>query len=290
MIILGSSAGMPTPDRYPTAMGGKINGVGVLFDVGEGIQQQLMRYGISIVGIRHIFISHIHGDHVLGLPGLLQTRALLKARDPVTIWSHRRYLDPLDTLIHSVYEEYPFGVELREAEEVEIRGWKIRPLRLKHTIPCLGFVIDEGIKKKADKEKLRELGLLNNPLVRKLKEGEPVYWRGRKIYPEDVVYEVQGRKVVYAVDTRPAETVKKEAREAVLIHEATFTQDLQGRAEETGHSTALEAALLAREGKAKILYITHFSPRYKSLDPLLQEARAVFSKTELGVEGTRIDI
>jgi len=289
--FLGTSASAPTRDRGLPAVFLEFRGEGFLFDVGEGTQRQFMRCGRSIMKVDHVFISHYHGDHVFGLPGLLSTLALYGRDKPLHVWAPARQLPHVERFLGSLptgidYPVHYHGVE--EGELVRTESYAVRAYRLDHTAECYAYVFEEAEKVKADKEAVRKLGI-EGPLVRELKAGRPVLWNGRVVRPEDVVYRVPGRKVVYAVDTRPV--VHGYARGAtVLIHDSTFSHSDLCLALERKHSTAREAAELARALGVKRLVLFHFSTRVKDVSVLEREARAVFENSVAAYDGYTLEI
>ena len=291
--FLGTSGSTPTVERNPISVLLEYQGRGYLFDVGEGTQRQFMRFRRSLVKVEHIFLSHFHGDHVFGLPGALHTMALLGRRTPLHIWAPDRQIHRVEALVRAIPFRFPFDVFFHGVspgeEVVSARDFRVYTYALDHSVQTLAYVWEEHPRKRADKEKLKALGLYNNPLVRRLKEGEAVEWKGKIIRPEDVVYVVPGIKIVYAVDTRPVEA--DEARGAdLLIHDGTFGPGEEDLAEEKKHSTVVEAAELAKRLNVKQLALVHISGRHRDVSPLLEAARAVFPNTIIPSDGDVLEI
>lgn len=291
--FLGTAGSVPTVERNPISVLLEYQRQGFLFDVGEGTQRQFMRFRRSMLKVQHIFISHIHGDHVFGLPGLLHTMALLDRRTPLHVWAPEDQVQRLEEFVRAVPARFPYDVFFHGVppEKTILEGDKywVRAYALDHTIPTLAYVWEEKPRKKADKEKLKELGLYNNPLVRKLKAGEAVEWKGRIIRPEDVVYEVPGIKIVYAVDTRPVPEESIRGAD-LLIHDGTFGPREQDLAVKKKHSTVVEAAELARTLDVKRLALVHISGRYRDAQDLLETARVVFPNTIIPSDGDVLEI
>lgn len=289
--FLGTSASAPTKDRGLPAVFLEFKGQGFLFDVGEGTQRQFMHYGRSVMKVDHIFISHYHGDHVFGLPGFVSTLALYGRDRPLHIWAPIRQVPYIERLLDSV----PTGVDypllfhgVGEGLLLHTNDYSVYAYPLDHTADCYAYVFEEAPKVKADKAKVRELGI-EGPLVRELKAGNPVFWKGRTILPEEIVYSVPGRKIVYAVDTRPV--IHDYARNAtLLIHDSTFPHENWELAIEKKHSTAREAAELAKELGAERLILFHFSARIKDASVLVEEARIVFENSVAAYDGYTLEL
>lgn len=289
--FLGTSASAPTKDRGLPAVFLEFKGQGFLFDVGEGTQRQFMHYGRSVMKVDHIFISHYHGDHVFGLPGFVSTLALYGRDRPLHIWAPIRQVPYIESLLDSV----PTGVDypllfhgVGEGLLLHTNDYSVYAYPLDHTADCYAYVFEEAPKVKADKAKVRELGI-EGPLVRELKAGNPVFWKGRTILPEEIVYSVPGRKIVYAVDTRPV--IHDYARNAtLLIHDSTFPHENWELAIEKKHSTAREAAELAKELGAERLILFHFSARIKDASVLVEEARIVFENSVAAYDGYTLEL
>lgn len=279
--FLGTGGAYPTPSRNVTSHAVRVKGESLLFDCGEGTQRQLQKSGARFFAHR-IFFSHTHLDHVSGLPGYLGTLGLLRRAEPLRIYGpvgSRPYLQVLAGLAGGV--DYAVEVlELEDGAAVAADGFRIVARRVEHAGVCLGFRVEEDERRgKVDLERAKAAGLEPGPLVGRLLEEGSVEIGGRRVRREDVVGPPRpGRVVVYSGDTRPCRSLTQLARGAdLLIHEATFTEELRDEALARGHSTAAEAARTALEAGAKRLALTHLSPRHQE-DPqaILREARAIF--------------
>src|SRR3954451_18630434 len=290
IVFLGTSAGMPSRTRNVAAVAVVMDGRVLLFDCGEGTQQQLMRAEhVRSGGIEAIFITHLHGDHLFGLPGLLSSLGLGGRREPLIVYG--------PSGIHAYLRAIPyFGIayELRviEIEEGEVRrggGYRVRCARVVHHAPCFAFRVDEDDRPgKFDAARARALGVPPGPLFGALQRGEDV----GNVRSADVVGPSRrGRSIVYCTDTRPCLSAVSLARGAdVWIHESTYDASLSVEAIERDLSTATEAASVARDAEVSRLILTHISPRYESSDPLVGEARAVFPDTEAASDFACFDI
>ncbi|MFB6085724.1 MAG: ribonuclease Z [Halodesulfurarchaeum sp.] len=297
--FLGTSGAIPTTARNPCSIFCRRAGEAFLFDVGEGTQRQMMRFGTGF-DIDAVFLTHVHGDHVLGLPGLIQTWGFNERTDPLAIYTPRGTRTEVVSLIHAITEEpaYPITVEevtpgstVREREEYEIRA-----IEVDHRTSAVGYALVEADRKgRFDRERAEELGVPAGPKFSRLHEGESVELEdGTVVEPEQVVGPSRpGRRLVYTGDTRPVGSLESAARDAdLLIHDATFAEAQRDRARETGHSTAREAGRLATRAGAKRLALTHVSPRYAGDSGiLLTEARDAYDgEVILAEDGQTIEI
>ncbi|MFW6018132.1 MAG: ribonuclease Z [Halapricum sp.] len=298
--FLGTSGAVPTTERNPSAVLLRREGERLLFDCGEGTQRQMMRFSTGF-DISHIFVSHLHGDHVLGIPGLLQTLDFNDRTDPIAIHAPAGTRSQLEQLIEATGERptYPLRIhQVRPGETVLDReAYTVEAFETDHRTTSVGYVLIERDRKgRFDRQKAEaELGIPPGPKYSKLHAGEPVEHDGRTIQPEEVVGPPRpGRRVVYTGDTRPTVATAEAAEDAdLLIHEATFAEDRRDRAGQTGHTTAKQAAELANRAGAKRLALTHLSTRYAGQGNRLEdEARAVFEGERVFVadDGQAIDV
>jgi len=291
IIPLGTSSGKPTLRRNVSALAVVGEGEWWLFDCGEGTQMQIARAGLSPQKLAGIFISHLHGDHFNGLPGLLSSMALDNREKELTLVAPLGVGDYLELTarLKICYVNYPLNLiefndksfaETPQALVYESTRLTIVTRPLDHRIFALGFRLEEKIKPgRFHLEKARELGIPAGPLYSQLQAGKSVTLSsGRVIQPSEVLGEPRPGKIVsYCLDTRPCLNAVKLAENADwLIHEATFTEDHIEESHHFGHSTAVQAAEIAVEARAKRLLLTHFSSRYTDLRPLVEEARTVF--------------
>ncbi len=294
--FLGTAASRPTVGRNVSGIALQREGDSVLLDCGEGTQRQIMRFG-SGFSFSHIFVTHGHADHFLGLPGLLRTMGLQGREDPMTIHGPRATVELLRSAVAMGVERLAFPVEvrgMRPGDRVGFDGWAMHAFDVDHGVPALGYALVEEMRLgRFDVETARRLGVPEGPLFGKLHRGETIEVDGRAIGPDEVVGPPRpGRKVVYTGDTRPARTTAEMAMGAdLLIHDATFGHDERKRARETRHSTAAEAARVAARAKAKRLVLTHLSARYAdSPKPLEEQARAVFPAAVVARDGLEIEL
>ena len=290
VVFLGTGAAAPSPQRNVAAVAMAFDGRALLFDCGEATQHQLMRAPLRPGSIETICITHLHGDHLYGLPGLIASLGLYGRERPLTLIGPRG----LAAFVKSIpFLGAPYDVHLQELDEVEQvvlrgEGFRLEAAPLDHRVPCVGFALIEDDRPGLfDVDRARALGIPEGPLFGNLQRGEDVTLAdGRRIAPHDVLGVARaGRRVAYCTDTRPCAGAIALARDAaLLIHEATYANDLAAEAPARGHSTAEDAARIAKEANARRLFLTHFSPRYTEIAPLLDEARAIFPATEAAVD------
>ncbi|MDD1775927.1 MAG: ribonuclease Z [Candidatus Methanomethylicus sp.] len=286
--ILGSAAGLPTVDRGLPAIIVEVEGELLLFDCGEGTQRQLMRAGVSLCRKMRVFITHLHGDHLFGLPGLIQTMNLMNRVHPLGIFGPPGLKKFLEETTISTMPEPVFDLTVHEVKEGEIalgRQYRVIGALAEHSVPNIAYKLIAGESSgKFNSNKAEALGIPEGPLRKDLKSGKPITLEdGRHIDPADVLGKpVRGISMVYSGDTKPCSSVIKLAEDAdLLIHEATFTHDLGDRASAEGHSTAEGAAGVAKSAKVKKLLLTHISARYPDGKVLEDEAKNIFASSEV---------
>jgi ribonuclease Z len=294
--FLGTAAARPTVGRNVSAVMMHRGGDSLLFDCGEGTQRQMMRYGTGF-SVDDIFFSHLHADHFLGVIGLLRTMGLQGREETMRLWCPEDGARILHDAANLGMERVPFPLEVRELqpdERVQRDGYDIVAYRSRHGLRSLGYALVEAERLgRFDPERARALGVPEGPLFGRLHRGESVEVNGRVISPEDLVGPSRpGRRIVYTGDTRPCPETMDIARDAdLLIHDATFTHDEAARAQDTNHSTAHEAADLAKRAGVLHLALTHISARYADdARALEREARAVFRSTVVAHDGLTIEV
>ena len=295
--FLGTSSAVHSKDRNHPSIALKAFGDVFLFDCGEGTQRQLLFTNVSPMKISKVFITHFHGDHILGLPGLLQSMSLNGRESKLTVYGPRG-LNKLKDAIYSLgYCAIEYPVEFIEIDTgiiEETDEYVIRAQSVRHNVPSLAYSIEEKKKPRFLREKAIELGVPVGPAFGKLHNGEEIEINGRIIKPEQVLGPPRkGIKITYSGDTRPCEEMIMFARDStLLIHESTFIQKEAQNAEEYGHSTSKDAAFVARESNSKRLIITHISTRYgeEYAEIMLKEAQEIFENTELARDCMEINV
>ncbi|MES2690132.1 MAG: ribonuclease Z [Bacteroidota bacterium] len=300
LVILGNSSATPTINRFPSAQYLHMLDHHILIDCGEGTQMQMQRYKIKKSKIKHIFISHIHADHMLGLPGLLFSMNLMKRTDPLHIYGPVTLFEILDVFEKNTESVFSFEIirHITTDEKKELifedSSLRVYSFPLFHRIPTTGFLFEE-------QERLLKLNVTacrknNIPFssYTDLKKGNDYVSEDGavRIKNEELTLPVSSPiKFAYCSDTCYDERVIEQVKEVdLLYHEATFLHDRLDRALETRHTTALQAGIVARKAQVKKLLVGHFSSRYDSLHELLNEARLNFDETYVANEGERFYI
>jgi len=297
VLFLGTAGSVPTVQRAPASILVRRGGERVLIDCGEGTQRQLLR-SVGLPDVEHVFLTHYHADHILGVTGLLRTMGLQDRTAPVTLYGPPGAQRVLGAAIALGIERNKFPVEINEVrpgDRLRREQFDIVVFETEHRPDTVGFALAEHTRLgRFNPDRARELGVPEGPLWGRLHKGETVVLEdGRNVAPADLVGAPRrGRTLVYSGDTRPSLAVVEAARGAdLLIHEATFGSDELERAKETGHSTASEAARVAVEAGVRRLVLTHISPRYTRDAPeLLAEARAIFPETVVARDGMTVDV
>ena len=297
IVFLGTSGSMPTPSRGASAIAIKRKAEVILFDCGEGTQQRMVATRIGFRRPTRIFISHLHGDHILGLPGLLQTMTLLRRKRPLQVYGPRGLHNFIEAF-SSILGVPGFPLEICEhlEEGVVFTGseYRIKAVRADHDGDCLSYALVENPRPgRFHPERARALGVPEGALWKRLQHGGDVMLDdGALVRSADVVDPPRrGRKIVYSGDTRPTERLVKMAEGAnILIHEATFDDSLAERAMEDGHSTASQAAEVAVAAHVGTLLLTHISSRYPDASVLLEQARSIFPDTKVAEDLMEVDI
>src|SRR5215212_1377253 len=296
--FLGTSASRPTVERNVTSIAMIREGETLLFDCGEGTQRQMMRYGISF-GLEDIFFTHMHADHMLGVIGLFRTLSLQGRTEPMRLWGPRGSASLLRQALLLGSDKQPFPLEINEVtpeSPIARKGYSILPYAVDHKErDALGFALVEEIRLgRFNPDKARELGIPEGPAWGRIHKGQSVTLDdGRVIEPSALVGESRpGRRVVFTGDTRPSQsTIEISEGADLLIHEATFSDEEQPRALETGHATSREAAEVAAKAGVRQLVLTHLSARYSvNATELLQQAKEVFADTVVARDGFEIDV
>ncbi|MFT8323113.1 MAG: ribonuclease Z [Bacillus sp. (in: firmicutes)] len=291
--FLGTGAGIPAKSRNVTSIALKLleeRGSIWLFDVGEATQHQILHTSIKPKRVEKIFITHLHGDHLYGLPGFLASRSFQGGETPVAIYGPKGVKSYIETClsISQTYLKYELQVvEIEEGTIFEDEGFKVEARLLEHGVPSFGYrVIEKDRPGKLLIDRLQKYGLTPGPLFKKIKSGEDITLEnGIYLKSEDFVGPaIKGRIITILGDTRVCKSASLLAQDAtVLVHEATFASKEEELAREYFHSTTIQAASIAKEAKVKQLILTHISARYErcQTDELLAEAQSVFPKADI---------
>ena len=297
--ILGNASAKPTAHAHPSAQTVNINEQLFLVDAGEGVQRQMFRYGISPLKLRAVFISHLHGDHVFGLFPLLSTLGLYGRRTPLRIYAPRPFGDMLEAHLRLFDRDLPYTPEWVEVDTTKNRmifendTVEVWSLPLRHRVPTSGYLF----RQKRPRLNIRKFCIerygLSIAQIAAAKRGEDIVLdSGETLRNADLTYlPYQPAAYAYCSDTNYSARLAGMVEGVdLLYHEATYAADARRIAKERGHSTTADAATVAAKASAKRLIIGHFSSRYQDLQPLLEEARAIFPATDIAREGETFTI
>jgi len=298
IIFLGTAGGVPTPKRGLPAVLLQRKDEQFLFDCGEGAQRQMMIAKAGFHKKTKVFITHMHGDHVLGLPGLLQTMAMLDREKKLDIYGPPGIKSFLEAVKETVQFVLPFPVEIHEIAKAgticDEREYMVGTAWSKHAIRSVAYAfIEKPRPGRFFPEKAKALEIPEGPLWSKLQQGNKIKLpNGRIVKPQDVIGRPRpGRKIVYVGDTTPFKALAKFAANAdLLIHDSTLADELEERAETYGHSTSTQAARDAKKARVKQLILTHISSRYGDPDVLLKQAKNIFKNTVVAEDFMKLEI
>ncbi|MBT5273003.1 ribonuclease Z [Candidatus Woesearchaeota archaeon] len=286
LTFLGTSAMVPTKERNVTGIYLDYNGEGILIDCGEGTQRQMNIAGINRLKVKKVLITHWHGDHVSGLVGLIQTMGNSDVPQEIKLFGPKGTKEHFSHLLKSCIFNNKVNVIVKEIstkEPIQIFencDYEIWAVDVKHSAPCIAYSFIEKDKRKVNMAKAEKLGLRSGPLVGRLQTGKSVEFKGKKISPDDVSKMVQGKKLVFILDTWPCKACAQIADGAdLLIMESCYATKLDEKADKYKHMTAQQAAQIAHQAKVKRLVLTHFSQRYKTVDEIEQNARDIFPES-----------
>ena len=278
LLFLGTGAAVPSREHSTSCIAVRSGSNIILLDCGEGSQRQIMVSPFSFMKIRAILITHMHGDHVFGLPGLLQTMGISGRKEPLTVYGPRGIAAGLSAMMSATEGEttYPVDVvELSGGETFQVGTMTVECYPTDHGMPSVGYVVREPDRPgKLDRDAALALGIRDGPDMAKLKNGETV----NGVRPEQVLGpSARGQSVSYTGDTLPCQSVVEASRGVdVLVHEATYTESEADQARDHYHSTSMSAAEVARAAGVGCLMLTHISNRYDDRGVILEEARATF--------------
>lgn len=296
--FLGTGSGVPSHDRNLACVAVQRHGELILFDCGEAAQIQYRRAGLGFAPLSAIVISHMHGDHVTGLMGLLMSLQMADRSEPLDLCGPPGLGEYLRCNRRSLHTRFAYPINLREeGGEAVLRegaGYRLTCAPLDHRLLCLGFRLEEDLRPgRFDLEAARRLGVPEGPLFGALQRGSAVTLPdGTAIGPEQVLGPPRpGVVLAYCTDTRPCGAAVELARGAdLLIYEGTFDASMQEEALRKGHSTVADAARVALAAGVRQLAITHISPRYQDVSPMLAQARAIFPNTKIARDLGRMEV
>ncbi|MCM2324967.1 MAG: ribonuclease Z [Candidatus Woesearchaeota archaeon] len=293
IVFLGTSCMVPTKERNHQGIFLFHDGEGILVDCGEGIQRQMKIADIKPTKVSIILITHWHGDHVLGLPGLLQTMNSNEYDKKLQIFGPRGTQKHFEDMFNAFSFKIEFEHSITEISNVDLdfKVFGVEAKELEHGVPCLGYSIKEHDKRRIKPAAVKKLGIPDGPLLGELQAGRNIEWKGKKVTIEDATFVVKGKKVAVVLDTILCNNVNALSKDAdMLICEASYTSDLEKKAEEYKHMTAKQAGLVASNNNVKELILTHLSQRYKSPEETLQDAKLVFENVRVAFDFMKVKI
>lgn len=297
LTFLGTSQAIPTARRNHTSILLQYKEENILIDCGEGTQRQFRKARLNPCKLTRILITHWHGDHILGLAGLLQTLLLNGYNKTLYIYGPRGTKQDLHELINLLvpYNKIPLKVEeISEGKFLETKDFYLESMPMQHSIPCNAYAFVEKAKNRIDKSKLKKLKIKNSPLIGKLAKGEDIILEGKKIKAKDLVYRTEQRKITFILDTAINPNCHKIAKDSnILVSEAVYLNNEKDLATLHEHLTAEDAATIAKNsGKnLKALYLSHLSQRYDGNEKLiLKEAKPKFKNTLIAEDLMSIQI
>ncbi len=291
IIVLGTNAALPSKNGLPACAAVRYGGT-YLFDACEAVQQQMMKYGGGSA-IKAIFITHLHADHVLGVPGLLQSLSLAKRTEPMIIVGPAGSKKFFSNLLSIPGFVPSFPVELIEMKKAGIALktdlFKVKAFKVKHSIDSVGYALICNDYQRFDKSKAMIHQITGGMFNEIMEKGFVKNKSGKKIILKQVSYKQKGKKIVFTGDTAPCKSTITNCKDAdLLFHDSTFADSEEKQAKLTLHSTAKQAATIAKKGNVKKLVLTHISNRYDNRDILLNEANEIFDQTIVAQEGMEI--
>ncbi|MBI2667797.1 ribonuclease Z [Candidatus Woesearchaeota archaeon] len=294
LIFLGTSSMIPTEDRNHFSNLLLYKDEGILVDCGENTQRQLRIAKIPVTKITKILITHWHGDHVLGLPGVLQSLEKHQYNKSLEIYgpkgSKKYFSHMFRGFDYRIKIKYKL-VEVNKRIFFKNNDFSLEALKLDHSIPCLGYSFIENDRRKINMEYLKKFSLKSHPIIKKLQQGKDIIWKGKKIKAKLSTSLKEGKKIAFITDTRVCDNILKLTKNSdIIVSEATFREDFEEKAKLYKHLTTKQAALIAKKSTAKRLILTHFSQRYKDLEELKKEASKIFYNVYIAEDFMRISL
>lgn len=292
--FLGTSDAVPTATRNHTAILLTYEGENILIDCGEGTQRQFKKAKINPCKLTRLLISHWHGDHVLGIPGLLQTLALNKYNKSLKVYGPKN----TKSFMKKILDTFVFrGKQALEIEEingkfVNEKDFYLEAEKMSHGIPCNAYVFVKKGQVRIDKKKLEKTNLPQIPLLQKLKQGKNISYKGKMYLAKNLTFKEEDKKIAFVFDTSMNKNITPFVKDSdILICESTFASEMQEKANEYKHLTSLQAAEIAKKAKVKKLILTHISQRYeRDKKKILDEARKIFKNSFLAEDLETLEV
>jgi ribonuclease Z len=298
VVFLGTAASIPTDARALPSVAVRRKNEVFMFDCGEGVQRQMIRARVGFHRKMRVFVSHMHGDHVLGLPGLLQSMSLLDRREKLWIYGPvgiRAFVEAIKETVQFVLT-FPVDIcEIRcDGVVCDEREYYVEAAHAAHVVRSFAYsLVEKPRAGRFSPDKAKALGVPEGPLWSKLQHGKNVKnGAGKIVKPEQVVGPMRpGLKITYSGDTKSVRSLIRLAKGAdLLVHEATLMDELADRAKRDGHSTPSQAARIAKQARVKRLILTHVSARYRDVAPMLKEARKIFKATDVAEDFMTVEL
>ena len=294
ILFLGTSSMVPTKERNHSGILIRYKNENILVDCGEGIQRQLKIAGAKLTKITKILISHWHGDHVLGIPGLMQSMSASGYNGKLQVYGPvgtRKFIEKMFD-VFAFDNKIAFDVnEVKDGKFFQNGDFILEAKELKHNVPTLGYSLIEKDKRKIDIKYIKKIGIPIGPLVGELQKGKSIVWKGKKVDVSKAAKIVEGKKITIINDTLPCGNADVLAKNSdLVICEATYSSDLEDKSKKHMHMTAAQAAKLAKKANAGKLVLTHFSARYKDTKELEKDARKYFKNVCCAKDFMRIGV
>jgi len=275
----------PTKDRNASAILVNHKEENILIDCGEGTQRQFRKLNISPTKITKILISHWHGDHILGLPGLILTLGASEYSKTLEIYGPKGTKKYMKNIFKSFITKNKIDLKIKEINKegtfLETKDLTISSVNLIHYSPCLGYLIKEKDKRKMKMPYLKKFGLTKDPILGKLQKGKNISYKGHKILVKDATTLIPGKKISIILDTSPSQKIISAVKNSdLLVTESTFSSKLKEKARLYKHLTSEDAARIAKKSNSKKLVLTHFGKRHNTTTLLLKEAKKIFKNTK----------
>lgn len=294
LVFLGTGSMIPTRDRNHIAILLSYKSENLLIDCGEGTQRQFRLANISPTKVTKLLITHWHGDHVLGIPGLIQSLGASEYVKTLEIYGPKGSKEYFYHMMRGFSCKTLINIKITEIKPgvfFENKDFILKAERLEHPANCLGYSFIEKDKRNINLEYLKKFNLKQHPILRNLQEGKDIVWQGKKIKARLATKIKKGKKISFILDTNVCDNIAKLAKDSdVMVCEATHLHELKEKTEKYKHLTAKQAASLSKKANAKKLILMHFSQRYKDLRPLEKEAKNVFKNTIIARDLMRIKL
>lgn len=294
IVFLGTGSAVPTVRRNHPSIYLEYKGEGILFDCGEGTQRQIRKAKINPCKISKIFITHWHGDHVLGLPGLIQTLILNGYNKTLELYGPEgtyRMMDAYQQLFIKKGNTFSINVNEITQKKLEFDNFYIMSEKMEHDCPCLAYSFNVPEKTRIDKKKLEKLKLPNSPLISELLKGKTITLNGKKVDGKKIIYKEQKKKITYITDTSLIKDLSEFAKDSdVIISESTYSREEEELAKKHKHLTSAQIAQVAKKSNSKKLILFHLSQRYENPKQILDESKKIFKETVIAEDLDKFEV